>query len=267
MPDHYQLANFEVQDAGGSNLVVLVSGSRKYYDILRHAFSRYRFSRAFNDHKNRFDWGTYIYNINDPEPSKLVKLLTKFKEYVCIDDIMDQTFALDYHSYANFDGIGKTDIGKLVYAAKPYHQIPSDRHRAKAHILAKHFVEFIDCHPSYKRSDYLIAVPPNPGKTYDLPTILVEEICTKLKMSNGSRYIRKARETKMKDRKTLKEKTDEINGAFEIVGSPSFEGKNVTIIDDIYQTGVTLHEVALVLQSKGATVQGLVATKTLRDLD
>ena len=47
----------------------------------------------------------------------------------------------------------------------------------------------------------------------------------------------------------------------------SLAGKLVTIIDDIYQTGVTLHEIAMVLQSKGATVQGLVATKTFRDLD
>ena len=246
MADHYQLANFETLDAGSGNFVVLVSGSRKYYDVLRHAFYQYRFSRAFDDYRNRFEWGTYIYAIDDKERKKIVKLLTTFKECVCIDDILSQTFALSYHSYAGFEGVGKTEMGKLVYAAKPYHQTPTGKHQAKAKELAAHFIDFIECHPSYKRSDCVLAVPPSPGKSFDLPTVLVEEISTQLKIVNGSHYVRKIRETKMKDKQTLKEKTDEIQGAFDVVPNISLAGKLVTIIDDIYQTGVTLHEIAMV---------------------
>lgn len=66
-------------------------------------------------------------------------------------------------------------------------------------------------------------------------------------------------------RTKIKEKTDNIKDAFTIVDPIMFQGKRVIIVDDIYQSGVTLHEVATALQPIGADVLGLVATKTIRD--
>lgn len=71
----------------------------------------------------------------------------------------------------------------------------------------------------------------------------------------------------MKDCKTVKEKSDNIRGAFRVSNEVSLQNKLVTIIDDIYQSGSTLHELGTTLQNAGAVVQGLVATKTLKDPD
>lgn len=266
MADHFQLSNFDIQDAGGGNIVILVSGSRKYYAILRHAFSNHHFSRAFDDRKNKYNWGTYIYGIAEDERRKIDSLMKLFERAVCIDDALSQTFALSYHSQATFEGIDKTEIGKLVYSAKPYHQAPSPKHSAKATELAKHFETFILNHPSYKRSDYIIAVPCNAGKRFDLPSVIVQHLCSSLNMKNGQSYVRKVTNpAPMKDCKTVKAKTDNILGAFEVLPNAPFQGSLVTIIDDIYESGATLHELATTLQRAGATVQGLVATKTLKD--
>lgn len=63
---------------------------------------------------------------------------------------------------------------------------------------------------------------------------------------------------------TLEEKSIIIQDAFQISPGVSFAGKRVTIIDDIYQSGNTLNELATLLNRSGADVYGLVATKTFK---
>lgn len=266
--DHFQLVGYEVKDAGSGNAVVLISGSRLYYDIIRRAFNNYHFSRAFDDNRNRYTWGAYIYDIDETNRERVIALLELFKKTVCIEDALTQTFALSYHSQSTFQGIGRTEIGELVYRAKPYHRPPSERQKQMAFKLVELFEQFIRCHPSYLRSDFLIAVPSYPEKPFDLPTFLVEQLVTKLGIQNGRNYVHKIRSSSpMKDCKTVKEKSDNIRGAFKISKEALLQNKCVTIVDDIYQSGATLHELGTVLQNTGAVVQGLVATKTLKNPD
>ncbi|GIL12682.1 MAG: hypothetical protein BroJett038_14020 [Chloroflexota bacterium] len=266
--DHFQLVGYEVNDARAGNAVVLVSGTKRYYAILRHAFSEYHFSRAFDDNRNRYDWGTYIYDIDEENRQRDIDLLELFKNTVFIDDALNQTFALSYHSQSTFQGIGRTETGELVYQAKPYHRSPSEKQRQAAARLVELYEQFIRCHPSYLRSDFLIAVPPHGQKPFDLPTFLVERLSKTLGIPNGQKFVSKVRSSSpMKDCKTVKEKSDNIRGAFRVSNEVSLQNKLVTIIDDIYQSGSTLHELGTTLQNAGAVVQGLVATKTLKDPD
>src|SRR5262245_2295315 len=115
MADHFQLQNFAVKDSGGENVVVLISGHRKYYDIIRHAFQDYRFSRAFDDQYSRYDWGTYVYNVQESNRARIIALLELFEQAVCIEDALDRTFALDYHMRPYHEGRGRTEIGELLY--------------------------------------------------------------------------------------------------------------------------------------------------------
>ena len=79
--------------------------------------------------------------------------------------------------------------------------------------------------------------------------------------------MRKVRKTSypMKDLKTVKEKADNIRGAFQVDPRAPFKGRVLTIVDDIYESGTTMHELATTLQITGALVQGLTVTKTITD--
>jgi len=119
--DHYQLTRFELKDAGNNNAVVLVTGSLRYKAILQRAFNQHYFSRTFEDRFGRYEWGTYIYNIDISERARVEALLKMFQQVVCIEDDLTETFALDYHTQMNpTGGYARTDLGALVYRSKPY---------------------------------------------------------------------------------------------------------------------------------------------------
>ncbi len=261
MVDHFQLSNYEIQLKNNNQILVLVERHRKYYAVLRYAFPKNRFSRQFDDIKARFDWGTYIDEPVDRE--QLKTLIDMMKKVVCIDDALEMTFALDYHSVRE---AGRTQMGQQVYEAKPYSNKPNIFQTKSADKLAKSYCEFINQHPAYARADYLLAIPSRSGKSFDLPNHIVKVICHQLGIPNGADLVHRVRETSpMKDLKSRPAKMENVRGAFALRRDLSLVGKTVIVIDDIYQTGITLHEMAMILQDAGATVFGLVATKTLSD--
>jgi predicted amidophosphoribosyltransferase len=190
------------------------------------------------------------------------KLLDLFARTVCIDTALEQAFALDYHMQSG--GGGRTAVGDLVYRAKPYKKPAKDTHKQAAAELAEIFVDFITCHPSYARSDFVIPVPFFGQKSYDLPAFLARQICNRLQIPSGSHLVKKVQLTKSVKDLPFEEKFNAIRDAFQVVSDTSVQGKLITLIDDIYQSGATLHELARTLQQAGARVQGLAATKTAR---
>ncbi len=264
MPDHFQLVKFDVK-ASGNNAVVLVSGSRKYYDALRYAFPEYRFSRIWRDSKENFSWGTYLYNFNAKDQVRLNQVLRLFTETIYLDDALNQTFALSYHTFSTSEGFKKNEVGELVYGAKPYRG--RRYNKAKAQQIADRMITFIQCQPAYARSDFIVPVPPsNPDKSFDLTAFLAQELSAKCNIRNAQEYVQKVRTTKpMKDLQTVREKSDNIQGAFQILTPEIFQGKLVLLVDDIYHSGATLHELASEFRAIDVQVQGLVATKTLRN--
>lgn len=256
MNNLYQIKEFSIQHQL-HQMLISIDGARNYYHILRGAFKEYFFSAAFADRYRPGYWGTFVHNISEENRKDIIRLLDVFKKAVFIEDALTQTFALDHHWKPGYSR-GRTDIGQLFYKAK----YDSDEHLHSAEPLSKHFEDFFSCHPSYLYTDFVIAVPPNKVKTFDLPGYLVEKLCTNVNLTNGQEHVKRVKETKMKDKKTRMEKIEEIRSAFEVNPTNPFKGKTVTIIDDIYQTAITLHELAITLQSVGANVQALVATKT-----
>src|SRR5690349_371249 len=153
MPDHFQLTKFDLSEKSGGDALVLVSGSRRYYDALRSAFRQHRFSRLFEDKYERFDWGTFVYNADKETCTQISNLLELFKTVVFLDDALTQTFALDYHY--------KTQMGKLVYAAKlyPTTTTPVEILKSNALLLVDLLENFMRTHLSYLNSDFIVPVP------------------------------------------------------------------------------------------------------------
>jgi predicted amidophosphoribosyltransferase len=258
MTSRVRLSNYHIQVSNNGNTVILVSGSKLYYDLLADAFPDFRFSPAWPDQFNRYDWGFYINNIGDSERAQVRLLLELFQTTVCIDDRVPPTFALDYHYLPSYNA-GRTEIGELVYQSK------YQRNLSMAQQLASKFENFVACHLAYRKSDLLIATPPsNPKKPFDLPTFIVEQLCSRLKLTNGSHLVRKVKSTKPMKDASPEEKFENILGAFAVTQANKLKGKNVTVIDDIYYSGTTMLELISTLSQAGARVQGLVASKAKR---
>jgi len=57
---------------------------------------------------------------------------------------------------------------------------------------------------------------------------------------------------------TEKERWTNIEGAFKIVNSARFFGKNILIVDDLLTTGATVSEAAATLKNAGAQTVGVL---------
>lgn len=256
MVNHFQLGDFEISRHHAGNTIVLFSGAEVYYDLLTQAFYEYRFGPIFEARRREYEWGFFINAISEDERVLVANLLGTFQSSVYIDNALEQTFALDYH----FALDERSEVGELVYRAK----YKADKNCALE--LADCFADFIRCHPSYNRADYIASVPSYPNKPYDLPKFLVETLCATLSIQSGQHLIKKVRETEpMKDLNTEAEKFNNICGAFEVTDSEQSKGKTIIIVDDLIRSGMTLHELGMTLRRSGSLVLGLAATKTIRD--
>jgi predicted amidophosphoribosyltransferase len=265
--DRYQIERFDVQDADNKNFVILITGTQLYKQILQRAFHGYYFSRTFDDRYGRFDWGTYVYDVDESTYERIVEFLRLLHKSIYIHDDLTETFALDFHTQLAPHGYKRTQTGSLVYAAKPYNQTTGDRDKADE--LANALSDFIHCHPSYAEVDTVVAVPPsNIDKSFDLPTHLVDRIAARTGKEDATSWIRKVRDTKqMKNCETIQQKIDNVRNAYMASSDAIFEDKTVLLIDDIYQSGFTINEVGRTIRAAGAvSVFGLVATKTALDL-
>ena len=124
---------------------------------------------------------------------------------------------------------------------------------------------FIDAHPVYRQADVVIPAPrSNRDKPFDLPTELAELISQATGKPSLAGTVWKSRPTNvMKDLKTLAQKRDNVAGAYQ-VDVEQVTGRRVLLIDDIYDSGVTMNEVGRMLRDAGAAqVLGLVAEKTI----
>lgn len=265
MPNHFRLSRFRIKSKDNNNVLVLFSGDLAYYEMLVDAFRQHRFSISFPDKYDGYEWAAFLYDVGEQDVLRVRMLLNLFRKCVHIQDALSQTFALDYHWDSEFGG--RTEIGEMVYKAKPYRRSVTDKHKTAATELAAHLQEFMECHPSYRHSEYIIPVPSSkPGKGFHLPDYIVNILCTRLEVRNGSQYVRvKPPKKPMKDCQTVEAKLDNIRDAFQVVENAPFQSCVVTLVDDIYQSGSTINELASELKRVGARVQGITATKTMRD--
>ena len=267
--DRHQLGPYQLTRNEKSNdLLLLVKGPTVYKAILDRALPALQFSRTFPDRFGLFDWGTYIRGADSSHQAELDRLCCLLQLAILIDDDLDESFALSFHTQMSpTGGYERTRIGQLVRIAKPYDRNHNSGDRVTAEKLASELAQFISQHPTYRRADLITAVPPsNANKPFDLPIVLVQEIA-KITGITVAPTVAKSRKTRpMKECRTVQEKVDNLSGVFS-ADCGVFGRRTVILVDDIYETGFTINEVGRALKTAGATlVLGLVATKTARDL-
>lgn len=137
--------------------------------------------------------------------------------------------------------------------------------------LVRLSAEFIQRIPLYLEADYVCAVPA-PHKPYDLPRCLAAGIAHFLNKPDITQCLffggtkGSAKGVKANDPEWFDKKWDVWEGAAVGYNGPDLSGKKVLLIDDNYQSGLSLQHIAMILQRHGASeVFGLCMTKTLGD--
>lgn len=257
---NYKLQDFYTERKA-HQIKVLASGWIGYYQALKLIYNSS--CKSSFDAKPEYQWGVFIDDANNVI-DEIDTFLQMMMNVVAIKDNMRQSFALGYHFHSDYEGEGRTEVGSKVYNAKPYNKSVSSQNLENAQVLAVWFSSFIERHPLYRNTDYLMAVPCKQNKGFDLPTYLVKQISNKLGIANGSQFVQKKDTSHSQKDIKAQDRAENIKGAFILSPNVNLRGKVITIIDDIYDTGSTINELGKVLQEQDIIVQGLTATRINR---
>lgn len=155
----------------------------------------------------------------------------------------------------------RTEIGELEYRAK------NEQDRDAIEKIIQYCSDTINELSIYRNADFICAVPPQPNKKFDLPSLIVSGICQKIgktDITNDFQFngIKKPIKTANLNEKWLS--WDNAKVSF----NSNIENKTVILIDDKYQSGTTMQYIAMKLQEMGAyQVYGLSIVKTMKDTD
>ncbi|MCM1261658.1 MAG: phosphoribosyltransferase [Butyrivibrio sp.] len=186
------------------------------------------------------------------------------------DDELDYCIASDF----NFDlvyGNGRTEIGKAEYELKYNISNLSRSERAKyADIIINKMMDNCKYIPINNRDDwYLSPMPASESGKGKLAWLLADEIAHRMGISFINAELKcdkpQMKQLSIADKVTVWREIY-YNGNVQI--DKNVRGKNVIVIDDLYQSGTTMWQYASFLKEMGARmVFGVVCVKSLKDSD
>lgn len=183
---------------------------------------------------------------------------------IYLRDCMSLSVAIDSNFTDNTSG-QYTTIGALENNGK------NNRDQNAINQLADTVSQVIQYLPFYKDADLICSVPPRPDKDFDLPSSVTNLVSGKVgKQDVTGGFVFNGQKSSVKAA-TFDEKWNVWEGAqVSFQNSPAFNvnDKTIILIDDKYQSGITIQYIAMKLQQAGAhEVYGLSFVKTLRDTD
>jgi hypothetical protein len=213
----------------------------------------------------------YLRGIGPDEepPTEVTGWLETVGKYVAMKDFLALSFALDYEREGGSPNRPQTDIGALRARAKPYGgQTATQQTKASADELVERCLVFLGEMSCYKSADCVVAMPPSDAaKKYNLPRYLAAQIGARWKRDDLTQHVRTIKSRNSIKAVPLAEKLDTLLGAVEVEDG-TFDGKRVVLIDDLYQSGISMNYCALLLLRGGAKkVFGLACEKTCRNDD
>lgn len=203
--------------------------------------------------------GNWWRSLKTPEEVETArKWIVAVQPLVFLRDTMALSIALAEHQVS--EG-GRSAIGELEKRAK------YDGDRGAIEKLTQHCIEITGSLPYYSNVDAVCAVPPRQGKGFDLPTEIAARLAKAIDRPDATSFL-----SWVKQKPSLKDEQFEKKWAtLEAVGlkcNTELGKKKVLLIDDLYQSGITMQFVAMSLIGAGAThVYGLALVKSRRDSD
>ena len=208
--------------------------------------------------------GYYRKTESDNELQEIKKWVKNQGTRIFFRDCLSLSIALDYNKLAR--NAPYTDLGSLENRAK------KKQEREAISQLAKEVTRAINNLPFYKDADLICSVPSQPDKNFDSPREVTRLVSTKVgKQDVTDGFIfsgEKAEATKdiLVDKKW--ENWENAQISFQNDFDRDTRDKTVILIDDKYQSGITIQYIAMKLQEAGARqVYGLCFVKALSNDD
>ena len=240
---------------------IQMSFSVKFPETIEKIFSadtgfELRYNPQFNNYY-------YIIKTND-EFQKIQQWEKKQGPRVFLRDCLSASIALDKNLVDN-KSAQYTHIGYLENCGK--NQQDQDAIEELSDIVA-HTIKDL---PYYKYADLICSVPPGSYKDFDLPSRVTSHVSTKVgKPDVTGGFVFNGQKSPVKTT-TLTDKWNVWeNAQVSFQNNPAYNvnDRTVILIDDKYQSGITIQYIAMKLQQAGACeVYGLSFVKTLRDTD
>ncbi len=226
-----------------------------------------------NFHPHHGKDGRLIIFLNGTEghaeaPTEAVEWVEKLGHPVAMKDFLAISFALDYDKHGGSPKEPQTEIGTLRAQAKPYGgSVATAQTKEAADKLVEHCVTFLNTMGCYASSDCIVAMPPSdPQKVYNLPRYLAQGIAEKWGREDLSRHVTGKARNSIKE-VPLANKLDTLLGTISVANGV-FKDRNVLLLDDLYQSGVSMNYCGhLLLQTGAKKIFGLACEKTCRNDD
>lgn len=263
------MQNFSVDDANGECRVKLTGWGLQPVEWFERAVCAAFPSSAFARASEILDSGllgfekvVVLAGTAPPGGSEEIKdFLSLLAASLTIEDSLDESHSLGYHQDEDeTGGLVRSELGTLVYQAKYGGRVDARQtiHRA--------LCTFIRGHPRYRRADAVAAIPPHEaGETGSLCQRLVADIASELEL----RQVPIARVTTTQPQKDIAD-DDRKKGVERRFANQEgtmrvdhdVAGLSVVVVDDLYGSGGSMHQAALVLRGAQAReVLGLTVTK------
>ena len=196
-------------------------------------------------------------------PADAAEWVEKVGHPVAMKDFLAISFALDYGWHGGNPEEPQTEIGALRAQAKPYSDSAATAQTNQAaDKLVEHCMKFLNNMGCYAAADCIVAMPPSdPLKTYNLPRDLAKRIANEWGREDLSKHVTgKARNSIKKV--PLANKLDTLLGTIN-VAEGVFHDRKVLLLDDLYQSGVSINYCGnLLLQAGAMKIFGLACEKT-----
>lgn len=202
--------------------------------------------------------GPYVFLSDQGQIDKALKWQEARKSLIFLRDLLDCSLALDF----NFsEAATYTEMGAAEREAKANADAQAVQYLVSRCLSAATKLGL------YKECDSVCAVPPSPGKVWDLPEEITKQIAKKSQKEDISPVVRFHKAKQSVKNIALCDKWAALEAA-KLVVSTNIKGRKIVLIDDKYQSGTTLQFVASKLFVAGASeVLGLSCVKTWRDTD
>lgn len=212
---------------------------------------------------------TYFQRASEGDLAAVRAFFDSLGPAVVIQDLTEASLALGFHAKKAASGsVRRTDLGQLIHEAKPYGAPATAAHRKAGTELARRLREFVDAMPLFKTVDGFVAVPSSdPKPLFSLPRGFAANLAKHTGKADLSGALTKPKATEQTKNLVRADKIKALLGSV-TVDRRKVAGRTLVVVDDLYQSGVTLNYIAEELRAAGArTIFGLATVKTLRNDD
>ena len=211
---------------------------------------------------------TFLKNVSDVDVEAVQDWLKAIEGYVALRDCLAISFAIDYDRVGGSPHNERTHIGNLRARAKTYGKPATKDTYAAADGLIESCLQTLSHLTCFDSATCIVAIPPSdPEKPFDLPQYLADGISKRLGKPDKTVAVQTITDRRASKEILLEDKLSTVEGTIK-VDSAAIQDEIVLLVDDLYQSGVTMNYVAMLLLEAGAKkVFGLSCEKTCSNDD